>query len=97
MTGHWQDRAACAGADPALFSPTGSKSERKHKARAVIAEYCRHCEVAAECLTDALNRERGKGVGSMEGVRGGFDHIDRARLLRAERTQSPSPAKEPTP
>jgi WhiB family redox-sensing transcriptional regulator len=66
----WQDRAACATADPELFFPEAdARSTREAK------RVCGGCPVRVECLTSAIaNREE-------YGVWGGLTERERRRAL----------------
>lgn len=66
----WQDRAACATADPELFFPEqDSRSTREAK------RICADCPVRVDCLTAAIaNREE-------YGVWGGLTERERRRAL----------------
>lgn len=68
----WQDRAACVGMDEALFFPGRGSSYRPGR------EICAGCEVKADCLRDALERDE------RFGMRGGLSPTER-RLLRFPR------------
>jgi hypothetical protein len=53
----WEDRAACAGADPETFFPHKSA---KAAAAQTIGQFCRTCDVTEDC---ALARpDRGPGI-----------------------------------
>jgi WhiB family redox-sensing transcriptional regulator len=54
--GNWRDLALCAQVDPELFFP--EKGEPSHAAKRV----CAGCEVRAECLQEALDRNERFGV-----------------------------------
>ena len=71
----WQDRAACAGADTALFF------DYQHQAAAVAL--CGLCMVRGECLAAALAEETDPGTGNpmgrqqRHGIRGGLTSVER--------------------
>lgn len=71
----WRHRAACAGADPNLFSATGGRSAERAKA------WCHVCPVRAECLESALVCE------DTSEIRGGMTASERADIhaMRAKR------------
>jgi hypothetical protein len=79
VTDSWEKRSACRDEDPELFFPvsySGDIAELQiEEARAV----CRGCPVAAECLRDALEAERGKGRRSRNGIRAGWTPGERYR------------------
>ena len=52
----WTERAACAGTDTEAFYPEKKGDGRKAKA------VCDTCEVVAECLQDAVNRDERYGI-----------------------------------
>ena len=64
----WHDRARCAETDPEMFFPENGESARPAK------RVCAGCEVAAECLQDALDR------GERFGVWGGLSERERRVL-----------------
>lgn len=74
----WQDQALCAQADPELFFPEKGGSTREAKA------VCRNCEVRAQCLAFALERDE------RFGIYGGMSERERRRLKR----ESVSPSQE---
>jgi len=67
----WHDRARCAETDPEMFFPENGESARPAK------RVCAGCEVAAECLQDALDR------GERFGVWGGLSERER-RVLASQ-------------
>ncbi len=67
----WQDRALCAQTDPEAFFPEKGGSTREAK------RVCRSCEVRAECLDYALERNE------LYGIWGGLSERER-RLLKRE-------------
>jgi WhiB family transcriptional regulator, redox-sensing transcriptional regulator len=67
---HWTQLAACAGVDPDLHFPEKGESTRGAKL------VCSGCEVRAECLTYALERDESWGVW------GGLSNLERRRLKR---------------
>jgi hypothetical protein len=68
LGGDWHDRARCAETDPELFFPDKGESTRPAK------RICGGCEVAAECLQEALDR------GERFGVWGGLSERERRPL-----------------
>jgi WhiB family redox-sensing transcriptional regulator len=66
----WQDRAICAQTDPDAFFPEKGGSTREAK------KVCRGCEVRAECLEYALERDERFGIW------GGLSERERRRLRR---------------
>lgn len=60
--GNWRSRAACSGADDALFQCAGKEDETPSKSVDVVTrerhaearEYCEVCPVVAQCLGEAL-------------------------------------------
>ena len=64
----WQDNALCAETDPEAFFPEKGGSTREAK------QVCRACEVRAECLTFALERDE------RFGIYGGLSERERRRL-----------------
>ena len=67
----WQDRALCAQTDPEAFFPEKGGSTREAK------RVCRSCEVKAECLDYALEKDERFGIW------GGMSERERRRLKRA--------------
>lgn len=67
----WQARAGCKGADPDLFFPVPGDRATLANAKAT----CAVCPVRRECLTYAL------GTGSVYGVWGGADELERRALI----------------
>ncbi len=73
MNTSWRQRAACLGADPAIFHPL--TDEEAEAAKAI----CAQCPVREACLEYALaNRER-------DGVWGGATERERRRIIRQRR------------
>lgn len=72
---HWEDLAACLGADPDLFFPERGASTREAK------EVCRGCRVRVECLEHSMT------VPERFGIWGGMAERERRRLRRT-RTQA---------
>jgi WhiB family redox-sensing transcriptional regulator len=70
----WQDDAACADADPAIFFPSSETRGRK-----VAATFCYGCPVIQQCLTLAMTNNYPYGVW------GGTTERDRRRLKRVFR------------
>jgi WhiB family redox-sensing transcriptional regulator len=64
----WQDRALCAQTDPDAFYPEKGGSTREAK------KVCRGCEVRADCLDYALERDERFGIW------GGMSERERRRL-----------------
>jgi WhiB family redox-sensing transcriptional regulator len=75
----WRYAAACRGEDPALFFAPSyfEKRGQKHAREAVAKAICSRCPVRAECLDFAL------ATRETHGVWGGFNEMERRRLLRA--------------
>jgi len=69
-SGDWQDRALCAQTDPEAFFPEKGGSTREAK------KVCRACEVRAECLEYALERDE------RFGIFGGLSERERRRMKR---------------
>lgn len=65
----WQDRAACRGADPAIFYPEVGSYAGAAKA------FCRACPVQRDCLLHALANED-------HGMWGGLSERERAQLRK---------------
>lgn len=73
VSGDWEDRAQCRGADADIFFAPGGTQE--YRAKAV----CRTCPVRWECLAYALkNRVE-------HGVWGGLTDRERRRLMNRQR------------
>ena len=66
----WQDQALCAQTDPEAFFPEKGGSTREAK------KTCRGCDVRAECLAYALERDERFGIW------GGLSERERRRLKR---------------
>jgi WhiB family redox-sensing transcriptional regulator len=66
----WQERALCAQTDPEAFFPEKGGSTREAK------KVCRGCEVRAECLEFALEKDERFGIW------GGMSERERRRLKR---------------
>ena len=66
----WQDYSLCAQTDPEAFFPEKGGSTREAK------KVCRGCEVRAECLEYALERDERFGIW------GGLSERERRRLKR---------------
>ena len=66
----WQDRALCSQTDPEAFFPEKGGSTREAK------KVCRGCEVRADCLEYALERDERFGIW------GGLSERERRRLKR---------------
>jgi hypothetical protein len=58
-TEHWQDDAACRGADPDLFFP---EELTLRQLQDVKDQYCDICPVRQACLADALSRPDTAGI-----------------------------------
>lgn len=76
--GRWVERAACRGADPAVFYPTATGPASK-TALAPIRDICASCPVAAECLDYALACEDLDPYGG-HGIWAGLTGKERNRL-----------------
>ena len=76
----WQWRAACRGADAALFFAPNEielreqREERERSAKAI----CARCPVSVECLAYALRTREPYGIW------GGLSEAERRRLLREQ-------------
>ncbi|MEU8023735.1 WhiB family transcriptional regulator [Micromonospora haikouensis] len=70
-SGPWESRALCAQTDPELFYPEKGHDSRPAK------RICNRCEVAVDCLADALDGREPYGV------RGGLPERQRRALLKA--------------
>lgn len=55
-TGGWQNGAACAGVDPALFFPDDGVSSQD------AMQVCRTCCVRQECLQSAISNDEPFGI-----------------------------------
>lgn len=66
----WQDRGLCQQTDPEAFFPDKGGSTRASK------KVCRRCDVRAECLQWALDKDERYGVW------GGMSERERRRLKR---------------
>ncbi len=66
----WQERALCAQVDPEAFFPEKGGSTREAK------QICTRCEVRAECLEYALDKDERFGIW------GGLSERERRRLKR---------------
>lgn len=75
----WRSAAACRGEDPALFFAPSyfEKRSQKQTREAVATSFCARCPVRVECLDYALSTREPHGVW------GGFNEMERRRLLRA--------------
>lgn len=68
----WRADALCTQVDPETFFPEG-KGASTHEAKKI----CCRCEVRAQCLADALERE------DRFGVHGGMSERERRKLSKA--------------
>ncbi|MFI8942682.1 WhiB family transcriptional regulator [Streptomyces syringium] len=75
-TTNWRLQARCRDRDSKLFMPKIAAKENCGKARAV----CAACPVTDECLTAALQEERGLTYHFRATVRGGLTPRERADL-----------------
>jgi WhiB family redox-sensing transcriptional regulator len=73
----WRTRAACRGADPEVFFPARGASLEP------ALEYCRRCEVRAECLQYALERPENTVLGIWGGLASRARRKARRRRLSA--------------
>lgn len=75
---HWHRRAACIGADPALFDQDHEKETpaTKEQDEATIHRYCDGCPVKDLCLQDAISNN------DVDGIRGGMTEKQRRQLKR---------------
>lgn len=71
----WQDRALCAQVDPDAWFPEKGGSVKEAK------KVCFACEVRAECLEYALDRDERFGIW------GGKSERERRTITRARRSQ----------
>ena len=78
----WWERAACAGADVSLFFP-----DRRREYSEVVRVYCCDCDVAAECLADAMESEQA-AISPRFGIRGGLTPNQRTELAKARRAST---------
>lgn len=78
----WQERGLCRQVDPDLFYPERGYSPEDAKA------ICRRCDVRAECLRYALDRNE------QHGVWGGKTEKERRALNRAPRGASIHPIRQ---
>ncbi|WP_157405234.1 WhiB family transcriptional regulator [Actinopolyspora halophila] len=94
--GSWRRHAACAGADPELFSVQHQKTLnrvgydlRRHPVTRQALEYCDRCPVKQECLNDALTETGFAAVGIWGGIhiswRAANANLAHARAPRAQR------------
>ncbi|MDT9694945.1 WhiB family transcriptional regulator [Streptomyces sp. P17] len=74
----WLRRAACAGEDPELFFPVGTRGPARREV-AAAKRVCGRCPVITQCLAFALRS------GQASGVWGGTCEEERAVLLRTSR------------
>lgn len=78
----WMPEAACANdpdVDPEWFYPM----DHDRVALAAARDVCWSCPVALECLDDALKTR------DAWGVRGGYTHLERARIAKIQRGDRP--------
>lgn len=73
-TGHWSDRSACYGMDPALFETSRDAATAHAKAA------CARCPVRRECLDEELAMNRSGDAQMHTYYRGGTTPIQRAKL-----------------
>ena len=78
---NWMQRAACRGQNPDWWFQENGKT---HDALRAV-KICQVCPVKAECLADALVRERTNG--DRWGIWGGLTATERAELVRRGRIQ----------
>lgn len=69
----WREKAACKQADPNLFYP--DSQDKSSNSEIYAKNFCRKCEVAAECLMAAINQEE------IYGIWGSFSPKERNILL----------------
>lgn len=74
----WLRNAACAGEDPELFFPVGTRGPALREI-AAAKSVCARCPVSTQCLAFALHS------GQVSGVWGGTCEEERAVLLRTTR------------
>lgn len=70
----WQDKALCPQVDPEIFFPEKGGSTKDAK------RVCMMCEVRAECLQAAFDKDE------RFGIFGGFSERERRRFIRSGRT-----------
>jgi WhiB family redox-sensing transcriptional regulator len=75
-SGGWRERAGCAGVDPELFFPVGSR----RPVRAL--QICGDCPVRELCLADAMATE---DPAMRWGVLGGLTPTRRSHLFKQQR------------
>jgi WhiB family redox-sensing transcriptional regulator len=71
-----RQRAACAGADPELFFPIGTKSPSDQMQIELAMAYCAVCPIQLTCLEGALE------FGAEFGIWGGTTPEERRVILR---------------
>lgn len=84
----WHERAACVGADPALFDPLRVEGNDARDRRVTRAfEICAGCTVADACLREARRHQD-------SGIRGGV-LLDAGQPIVVVRQQKGRPASKP--
>lgn len=78
-TPEWMASAECAGCDPELFYPDGTKGRKAREQTAAAKKVCSVCRVRVECLLYALNQ------GEEWGIWGGLDEDERFAVRRGRR------------
>ena len=81
MSGHWSERAACAGMPVSLFFPEAGQDTRAAK------RVCARCPVRAGCLEEAMALDV---PGARHGVAGGLSAGERSVLAQQ---RGPSPVR----
>ncbi|QHE68567.1 Sporulation regulatory protein WhiD [Rhodococcus sp. WAY2] len=90
VPGDWQLRAACRGADPAVFySPDGERGSARVLREAKARQICRPCPVLAPC------REHALAAGETYGVWGGLTEADRRKRTHRLRRGEPATRLDP--
>jgi WhiB family transcriptional regulator, redox-sensing transcriptional regulator len=72
----WQQQASCRGMDGEMWFPVGSDRAALLDAEQA-KQVCRCCPVAAECLSEALDRNLRWGIW------GGLDERERTTLIHS--------------
>jgi WhiB family redox-sensing transcriptional regulator len=77
----WMNAAVCAGADPNDFHPEGAGLALKYAERRAKM-VCAECPVRTRCLDWQMQFEGQVGASSRQGVYGGLNGSERARLAK---------------
>lgn len=78
----WNRQANCRGVPTHLFFPDEGRSGRNGYDWGLARELCDACPVRSQCLTAALEEERGVGRQMLNGMRGGMTPDERWRYVR---------------